>query len=252
VCPNQCECFGRETVTFMILGKVCTRRCRFCAVEKGTPAPVDAEEPERVATAAEKLKLRHVVVTSVTRDDLADGGASQFARTVEEIARRASSTVEVLTPDFKGDERAIRVVADAGPDVYNHNLESVPSLYETVRPGADYERSLRLLKLVKGHGGCRFTKSGVMLGLGESIDEVLGVMRDLRGAGCDLLTLGQYLAPSKEHLPVARFVHPDEFEELAAKAREMGFSGVSSGPFVRSSHMAGELFEGAKDRQTSA
>ncbi len=241
-CPNIWECFSRHTATFMILGDRCTRSCGFCAVTKGAPTPVDPVEPVRVAAAARKLGLRHVVITSVTRDDLADGGAEQFARVVAAVRDATGATVEVLTPDFAGHESAIRIVADARPDVYNHNLETVPSLYARARPQADYARSLALLAAVKRIDPGIFTKSGLMLGLGETSDEVLAVLADLRRVGCDLLTLGQYLAPSPEHLPVARFVPPEEFDEFGRKAREMGFLGVASAPFVRSSHEAGTLF----------
>ena len=230
----------------MILGDVCTRRCRFCAVSKGEPPRPDPHEPPRVAEAVDRLGLKHVVITSVTRDDLPDGGAGQFAATIRAVRERTPATVEVLIPDFRGSEESLRIVLRERPDVLNHNLETVPSLYETVRPGASCERSLELLGRVKSLGGARFTKSGLMLGLGETIDEVLDLLWRLRHADCDLLTLGQYLAPSADHLPVVRFVHPDEFDELAQKAREMGFRGVASGPFVRSSHNAAALFEEAK------
>ena len=245
-CPNIWECFSRHTATFMILGDRCTRTCRFCAVTKGEPLTVEADEPARVAEAAKKLGLKHVVITSVTRDDLADGGAGQFARTVGAVREATGATVEVLTPDFAGNEEAIRTVASARPDVYNHNLETVPSLYAAVRPGAGYARSLALIDSVKRLDPGILTKSGLMLGLGESTDEVLASLADLRRAGCDLLTMGQYLAPSKEHLPVARFVPPEEFDALGRKAREMGFLGVASAPFVRSSHEAGALLAEAR------
>ena len=245
-CPNIHECFSRKTATFMILGNHCTRRCRFCAVEKGDPEPVDPSEAERVARAARQLGLRHVVITSVTRDDLHDGGAGHFARTVAAVRRVTGATVEVLTPDFRGNTDAVRTVVEARPDVYNHNLETVPSLYADVRPGADYGRSLTLLERVKEFDGGILTKSGLMLGLGEKTDEVLDVLADLRRAGCHLLTLGQYLAPSTAHLPVARFVPPEEFDELGTRARKMGFSAVASGPFVRSSHNAAALYAEAR------
>ena len=248
-CPNLWECFARRTAAFMILGDRCTRACGFCAVTKAAPLPVDPGEPARVADAAKALGLRHVVITSVTRDDLADGGAAQFAETIAAVRRATGATVEVLTPDFGGNEDAIRTVASARPDVYNHNLETVPSLYRRVRPQADYARSLALLETVKRLDARIMTKSGLMLGLGETTDDVLAVLADLRRAGCDLLTLGQYLAPSKEHLPVARFVPPEEFEELGRKAREMGFAGVASAPFVRSSHEAGTLLSEARENK---
>jgi len=251
-CPNLGECFSRKTATFLILGDRCTRRCRFCAVTKDVPLPLDAAEPERVAEAAEKLGLRHVVVTSVTRDDLGDGGAAQFARTVLALRSRTGATVEVLTPDFQGNADAVRTVVEAAPEVYNHNLETVSALYERVRPGADYRRSLDLLRLVKRLDPDILTKSGLMLGLGESTDEVLRALSDLRDAGCDLLTLGQYLAPSAEHLGVERFVSPPEFDELGGRAREMGFLGVAAGPFVRSSHNAAALYAEAQARHRRA
>lgn len=245
-CPNVWECFGRKTATFMMLGDRCTRRCRFCAVEHGEPAPPDPGEPQRVAGAAKELGLKHVVITSVTRDDLPDGGAGQFARTVAAVRETTAAAVEVLTPDFGGSADAVRTVVGAAPEVYNHNVETVPSLYASVRPEADFERSVELLRLVKQLDANVFSKSGLMLGLGESTEEVLEVLSRLRGIGCELLTLGQYLAPSKGHLPVARFVPPAEFDELAVKAREMGFLGVASGPFVRSSHNAAALYAEAR------
>ncbi len=262
-CPNLWECFARHTATFMILGDVCTRACGFCAVgkgrealspSKGGPKPLDADEPARVTDAAKRLGLRHVVITSVTRDDLADGGAEQFARTIAAVRQgvqtgmSAPPTIEVLTPDFGGNEEAIRTVVSARPEVYNHNLETVPSLYGRVRPQAGYARSLALLETVKRLDPGVLTKSGLMLGLGEAEAEVLATLADLRRAGCDLLTLGQYLAPSKAHLAVARFVPPEEFDALGRKARGMGFLGVASGPFVRSSHEAGALFAEAQKR----
>ena len=252
-CPNLWECFSRKTATFMILGDCCTRDCRFCAIRSGVPEPVDTGEPERVAKAAHELGLKHVVVTSVTRDDLPEGGASQFVRTINAVRDATGATVEVLTPDFAGNTDAVRTVVEARPEVYNHNLETVPSLYEEVRPGADYARSLELLQRVKELDANVFTKSGLMLGLGESTEEVLDVLEDLRRVGCELLTLGQYLAPSREHLPIARFVPPEEFDELGRKAREMGFGGVASAPFVRSSHNAAALYAEAchKDGRTA-
>ena len=248
-CPNIWGCFNRRTATFMILGNRCTRRCRFCTVTKGAPEPVDAEEPDRVAEAARKLGLKHVVVTSVTRDDLPDGGAGHFAATIRAVRKATGATVEVLTPDFRGDADAIDVVVNAKPEVYNHNVETVPALYETVRPEADYQGSLAVLRRVRERDGGIFTKSGLMLGLGESIEEVLKTLADLRDAGCDLLTLGQYLAPSEAHLPIARFVPPEEFAELADRAREMGFAAVASGPFVRSSYDAGRLYAEAQQNK---
>jgi len=246
------ECFARGTATFLILGPDCTRRCRFCAVPKGVPAPVDEEEPVRLADAAGRLGLNYVVVTSVTRDDLRDGGAEQFARAVVEVRRRAGVGVEVLTPDFAGRWESVARVVSAGPDVYNHNLETVPRLYGEVRPGASYRRSLELLEEVRGRAPAMATKSGLMVGLGETRSEVRQTLADLRSVGCDVLTLGQYLAPSPGHLPVARFVPPREFEEMAEEAWALGFRAVSAGPFVRSSQGAGQLFAGLRKDRDSA
>jgi len=247
-CPNIFECFARGTAAFLILGPNCTRGCRFCAVPRGVPAPVDGDEPVRVAEAVRRLRLEYAVVTSVARDDLADGGAEQFARTVEEVRQRAGARVEVLTPDFAGRRAAVAQVVAAGPDVYNHNLETVPRLYGTVRPGASYQRSLRLLERVKALAPEMVTKSGLLVGLGETRAEVRSTLADLRRVGCEVLTLGQYLAPSTRHLPVARFVPPEEFEEMAEEARALGFRAVSAGPFVRSSQGAAELFAGLPAR----
>jgi len=241
-CPNIFECFSRGIATFLILGPNCTRRCRFCAVGQGEPAPLDVEEPLRVARAVEALGLTYVVVTSVTRDDLPEGGAGQFVRVIEEVRTLSGAAVEVLTPDFAGNWDALSRVVVAGPVVYNHNVETVPALYGEVRPGASYGRSLELLRRVKGLAPAMVTKSGLMLGLGESRGEISEVLTDLRAVGCEVLTLGQYLAPSREHRPVARFVPPEEFDELAQEGRELGFRAVAAGPFVRSSHGAGELF----------
>ena len=244
LCPNQGECFSAGTATFMILGNRCTRRCRFCAVAKGDPIPLDPGEPERVAETVRAMGLRFAVITSVTRDDLPDGGAGHFVRTVRAIRKLCPGTgVEILTPDFNGDSRAVEAVAAARPDVLNHNLEIVPRLYPKVRPGADYRRSLEVLAAFKRLAPDVRTKSGLMLGLGETSDEVRAVLKDLRAVMCDGLTLGQYLSPSKKHLPVNRYVPPDEFEALRREALAMGFCGVASGPFVRSSYRAGELFK---------
>jgi len=248
LCPNLGECFSRGTATFMIMGDVCTRNCRFCAVSKGRPRPLDASEPFRIARAVQELQLRHVVVTSVTRDDLPDGGANHFARTIKAIRDLDRTiTVEVLIPDFKGYPQAVAKVVEARPDIINHNLETVPRLYEQVRPMADYQRSLAVLRLVKELDGRIYTKSGLMLGLGETRDEILAVMHDLREIGCDFLTLGQYLSPSREHVPVVRYIPPEEFQELAVQGRTMGFRGVASGPFVRSSYEADKVFEQGKE-----
>ncbi len=241
-CPNRGQCYGEGTATFLILGDVCTRQCRFCAVAKGEVGRVDPEEPARIATAGRRLGLRHMVITSVTRDDLADGGAEQFAAVVRRIRRELPGvTVEVLTPDFRGMQRAIATVVEAGPDVFNHNLETVARLYGTVRPQADYQRSLELLRRVKETDERIFTKSGIMVGLGETGAEVLGVMDDLRSSGCDFLTIGQYLQPSRVHLPVAEYIRPEVFREWEAAAYEKGFRYVAAGPLVRSSFHAGDF-----------
>jgi lipoic acid synthetase len=244
-CPNRMECFGRRTSTFMILGGRCTRNCTFCNVQKGAPEPVDALEPRHAAEAVRELGLKHVVVTSVTRDDLPDGGAGHFAQTIREIRTIApGTTIEVLIPDFQGRLPALEAVLEAGPDVLNHNVETVPRLYPEVRPMADYARSLELLRRAKAHGKPGMhTKSGMMLGLGETKEEVLQSMRDLREAGCDFLTLGQYLAPSKAHHPVVEYVHPDVFGEYKVLGEEMGFGFVASAPLVRSSYMAERALE---------
>ena len=247
LCPNIGKCFTAGTATFLILGDVCTRRCTFCAVKKGLPEPVDEAEPEHLLEAVQKLGLSYVVITSVTRDDLPDGGASQFARTVSRLRENAADImVEVLVPDFRGSEEAIRMVVESGPQVFNHNVETVPRLYPEVRTGADYARSLELLYLVKKLDPKIATKSGLMLGLGESAEEVVEVMRDLREANCDLLTIGQYLQPSAKHHPVIRFVPPEEFAEYETIGREVGFAEVASSPLVRSSYRAAELFEKAQ------
>ncbi|MFH0913769.1 MAG: lipoyl synthase [Chloroflexota bacterium] len=245
-CPNQGECFARGTATFLILGDTCTRHCRFCAVKKGTPRVLDAEEPHHVAQAAAHLKLGHVVITSVTRDDLPDGGAGHFALTVAAVREiLPQAVIEVLTPDFQGSEEALKILLSSSPDIVNHNLETVPRLYPEVRPQADYRRSLEVLWQVKSLDEAMVTKSGLMLGLGEKREEVVEVMRDLRQVGCDLLTLGQYLPPSPQHIPLSRYVTPLEFQELGRIAKEMGFRSVASGPFVRSSFHAAELFRQA-------
>ena len=238
-CPNLGECFARGTATFMILGSTCTRNCTFCAVEKGEPAAPDPHDPERVAEAAARLGLRHVVVTSVTRDDLPDGGSGHFARAVRAVRRRCGGSMEVLTPDFLGRPEDIDRVALARPEVFNHNVETVRRLYAEVRPGAHYERSLALLDRVAGHG--LIAKSGLMLGLGEREEEVVGLLEDLRQAGCRAVTMGQYLQPSRRHHPVVEFVPPDRFERFGQIALELGFEAVASGPFVRSSYNARQM-----------
>lgn len=238
-CPNLSDCFGRGTVTFMLLGDVCTRACRFCHVATGLGRPVDSAEPRQVAEAARELGLRHVVLTSVNRDDLPDQGSAQFAHAIAALRESAPhATVEVLTPDFRGDSQCIDRVTDAAPDVYNHNLETVPRLYPSVRIGARYLRSLALLARVKARRPGLLTKSGVMLGLGETRAELLDVLRDLRAAAVDCLTLGQYLRPTLRHLPVERYLEPAEFAELRETASALGFRHVESGPLVRSSFRA--------------
>ncbi len=247
-CPNVGECFNAGTATFMILGDVCTRACGFCAVTSGRPegAP-DPLEPLRLAQAVETLGLDYAVITSVQRDDLADGGAGSFAGCIRAIRRRTPGCqVEVLVPDFDGNWEALRVVVEARPDVLNHNIESVPRLYRRVRPKGRYERSLDLIRRVKQLEPEMTTKSGIMVGLGETVAELEQVMADLRAHGCDLLTIGQYLRPSRKHLPVERYYHPDEFERLAEVGRELGFVHVEAGPLVRSSYHAGEQSRAAK------
>lgn len=247
-CPNQHECFSHGVATFMILGNTCTRACRFCAVHSGPPPAVDPDEPRRLAQAVAQLKLRHVVVTSVTRDDLSDGGAHHFADTIQAIRTQCpDATVEVLTPDFKGVERDIAVVLDAAPDVFNHNLETVRALQRTIRPAASYECSLAVLAYAARRGCGRISvKSGLMVGLGETDEDVYEAMTDLRRVGVELLTIGQYLAPSATHAPVRRYVPPAQFEEYARRGRAMGFRNVASGPMVRSSYMAELQFHGGK------
>lgn len=242
-CPNQSECFSNKSATFIILGDRCTRNCAFCAVESGMPLPVDSYEPERVADAAFSLGLKFVVITSVTRDDMQDGGAGQFAKTIQALRKRDHEMkVEILTPDFKGDLAALRTVLDALPDVFNHNIETVPGLYPIVRPGADYMRSLNILKSAKRLYTDIKIKSGIMLGLGEKEQEVISVMRDLIDAGCDFLTIGQYLQPRKKNLPVYEYVMPEIFEEYREKGLKMGFKAVASSPLTRSSMNAEDMY----------
>ena len=288
-CPNLPECYARGTATFLILGNSCTRSCRFCAIEKRPPGALREDEPQAVAEAVVRLKLRHVVITSVTRDDLADGGAGHFARTIRAVRERLPETViEVLTPDFQGSRACVATVLAAGPDIFNHNIETVPRLYAAIRPEADYRRSLDVLAYAKSvaggekkgavpFSGCSekgtvpffsgagaekgtvpfsqrrekgtapfsariYTKSGLMLGLGETADEIRACLTDLRAAGCDIVTIGQYLAPSASHQPVARFADPEEFAAWEAEARALGFAAVASGPFVRSSYQAESVF----------
>ena len=240
-CPNIGDCWNRRTATFMILGNVCTRRCGFCAVQKGAPLPVDLDEPRRVAEAVAALQLKFAVITSVNRDDRKDGGAELFAMVIRAIRERVPGCgVEVLVPDFQGHKPAMKIVMDAAPDVLNHNTETVPRLYRQVRLGARYERSLEMLEYAKTLNPSVPVKSGLMLGLGETIEEVLQVMRDLRAHRVDVLTLGQYLRPSPKHLPIIRYVAVEEFQDLKRAGYEMGFSHVESGPLVRSSYHAAD------------
>jgi lipoic acid synthetase len=240
MCPNLGECFSHGTATFMIMGDICTRRCPFCDVAHGRPRPLDQNEPRELAEAVVEMRLSYVVLTSVDRDDLRDGGAAHFAACIAAIRQRSPGTaVEVLVPDFRGRlEPALAAIGKVLPDVFNHNLETVPRLYRQARPGADYVESLRLLERFKAAHPAVSTKSGLMLGLGEDVGEIGEVMRDLRAHGCEMLTLGQYLQPTAEHLPVTRFVSPDEFAELGGLAKALGFKSVASGPMVRSSYHA--------------
>lgn len=244
LCPNRYECFDRKVATFLILGNTCTRRCAFCGVAKGLPLAPEESEPGRVAQAVARLGLKYAVITSVTRDDLPDKGAAVFAATLAAIRRTTPHAgTEVLTPDFDGRRELLRMVLAEEPLVFNHNLETVPRLYPTVRPQALYQTSLGLLRAAKEEGAA-FTKSGLMLGLGEEKTEILGVLSDLRSVGCDILTLGQYLRPGEKNLPVARYVTPEEFQEYKQVAGKMGFKACASGPFVRSSYYAADLFGG--------
>ncbi len=241
-CPNRGECFSHHTATFLLMGDICTRNCRFCAIRNGEPSSLNPAEPWSVAQAVGKLGLEHIVLTSVTRDDLPDGGAAHFARTIGAIRQaNPQTTVEVLIPDFGGSPDALKTIVDSCPEVINHNVETVPRLYAAVRPRANYRRSLNLLGTVKSGGEGILTKSGLMLGLGEEHNEVVTVMEDLRAAGCDFLTIGQYLPPSSRHYPVISYVTPGEFEEYKRLGERMGFSSVASGPFVRSSFRAAEM-----------
>lgn len=260
-CPNRGHCFAKPTATFMILGSTCTRNCGFCSVHNGHTLPPDDSEPDRVALASESMGLKHVVITSVTRDDLPDGGAAHFAKTVEAVRRRLpGSTIEVLTPDFRGDAKALYTVLDSRPDVFNHNVETVPALYPVVRPQADYRTSLNVLKMAGEYSPVLSStphfpnspdlhmpnqpvikvKSGLMVGLGERFDDVVSLLGDLRDAGCHFVTIGQYLRPKKDNLPVVEFVHPEVFDRLGEVARSLGFLHVASGPLVRSSMDAGD------------
>jgi lipoic acid synthetase len=245
-CPNIGECWEHRAATFMILGDVCTRNCTYCAVAHGTPAALDRHEPVRLATAVERMGLRHVVITSVDRDDLPNGGAEMFAAAIAEIRRRTPGTsVEVLIPDFKGSAEALRIVVEAKPDILNHNLETVERLYRLARPGGRYPRALELLRRAKALDASLLTKSGLICGLGEEWDELLVAMRDLRAQGVDILTVGQYLRPSSQHLPIVRYYRPDEFAELRRLGMSMGYRHVEAGPLVRSSYHAWEQVERA-------
>ncbi len=246
-CPNLGECFALNTATFLILGNICTRHCTFCAVEKGYPEPLDVGEPQHILEMTLRLNLTYVVITSVTRDDVSDGGASQFARVIDLFHRQKPDTsIEILIPDLKGSNKALRTVVEAGPEVINHNVETVPRLYRKVRPEANYNRSIELLYSIKEMNPGIVTKSGIMLGLGETKDEVIEVMHDLREAGCDLLTIGQYLRPSPYYRPVLKYIRQREFDEYSSLGRELGFRGLASGRLVRSSYKAMELYQKVK------
>jgi lipoic acid synthetase len=241
-CPNIGECFSKKTATFMILGDSCTRNCGFCGVSHCGPTPVDPDEPEKVAQASLNMGLKYIVVTSVTRDDLPDGGAGQFAQTIRRISKAIpDARVEVLIPDFQGDRAALQTVLEARPFVLNHNVETAPRLYPIARSAADYGRSLRLIETAKEISPSIYTKSGLMVGLGETREEVIGVLKDLRAAGCDIVTIGQYLRPGRGNLPVAEYIAPSRFEEYKSIGNGMGFTFVASGPFVRSSYHAAEV-----------
>lgn len=248
-CPNRGECYAHGTATFLIMGDQCTRNCRFCAVQSGQPGPLDPDEPYRLARAARELGLKYVVITSVTRDDLPDGGAGHFAECIRALRKEIPAVaIEVLTSDFRGDHSALKRVIEAGPDVFNHNVETVPRLYRRVRPRADYRRSLNILQWAHEMSGHRAVKSGLMVGLGETPSEVLEVLKDIRNAGCDLVTIGQYLRPSHAHLPVSEYVSPGRFEFYRREGEKAGFAGVSSGPLVRSSYNAAEAARAIEGR----
>jgi lipoic acid synthetase len=241
-CPNIGECFGEGTATFLIMGNICTRNCGFCSVRKGIPVPVDRDEPVRIARQIKKMKLKHAVLTSPSRDDIDDGGASFFADTAREIKKiNPSTTVEILIPDFKGDINSLKKVLNSDIDILNHNVETVRRLYPRVRPEADYDRTLRILKKASDNSPGLPVKSGFMVGLGEKKEEVVELLKDLRATGCRILTVGQYLRPTLKHLPVDRYVHPDEFKKIENQAYDIGFDYVVSGPLVRSSYKAEEV-----------
>jgi len=242
-CPNRLECFGSKTATFMILGKECTRHCKFCNVTSNPPEEVMKNEPQNVAKAISELGLKHAVITSVTRDDLKDEGAEHFYQTVIEIRKlNPKTSIEVLTPDFNGKRELLNRVIDSNPDVFNHNIETVRSLYESVRPEADYDQSLEVIRIIKDINPKMTTKSGIMLGLGETEDQVIQTLSDLRDAGCDIVTIGQYMQPSKEHIEMVEYIHPDMFKKYEGVAYELGFLAVASSPLVRSSYKALESY----------
>lgn len=252
-CPNVGECFGNKTATFMILGETCTRGCRFCAVGKGAVLPPDPEEPRHLAEAVKELGLKHAVITSVTRDDLPDGGAAHFAAAIREVRRlNPHTTIEVLIPDFQGDEEALQVVLDAKPEILNHNIETVPSLYAKVRPGASFERSVELLRRVKAYDPAILSKTGIMVGLGETPAEMTTVMERLVTVGCDIFTIGQYLQPSKEHLPVEAYVTPEQFEAYKEEGLALGLAFVESGPFIRSSYNAARALDAVQQKASQS
>lgn len=246
-CPNIGECFSKNTLTFMIMGDICTRNCKFCAVQTGKPRPLDKNEPQHIADAAQKLGLKYVVITSVTRDDLSDGGAAHFADCIHAVrAKIPEAKIEVLIPDFQGKVDALKTVLDAGPDVLNHNVETIPRLYKDVRPQANFEQSLEVLRNAKALKKNIYTKSGFMVGLGEDFREVIELLNYLKSAGVEIVTIGQYLAPTKAHFPVKEYIKPETFETYKQKAREMGFLQVETGPFVRSSYQAGVTWQSAR------
>lgn len=243
-CPNRSECYSHKTATFLVLGKICTRKCTFCNVTNGTPLPIQKDEPQRIAEAIFRLNLSYVVITSVTRDDLADGGSSHFANVISSAKKKAPHTkIEVLISDLGGNFESLKTVANSAPDVISHNIETVASLYESVRPGADYKRSLSVIEKISEIDPKIHSKSGIMLGLGEAYDEVLKTFDDLRNVNCKLLTIGQYLSPTKKHHPIKEYITPEMFEHYAKIAIDKGFSHVASGPFVRSSYHAHKAFE---------
>jgi len=247
-CPNISECFRKPTATFMILGDVCTRNCRFCGVSKGIPIPVDPDEPRRIAEAVRDLELKHVVITSVTRDDLPDGGARQFARTVEQIHHvHPGATVETLIPDFMGDENSLETILETKVDILNHNIETVPRLYPEVRSGANFERSLKVLQRASVYSSDMVTKSGLMVGLGETYEEMVSVFRDLNSVGCDALTIGQYLSPNASSLPVAEYIVPEIFVMYKKEALDVGIKWINASPYVRSSFNADEMMRNIKE-----